>query len=143
MKNTARLSLETVDEGLRFGADVDGHRYVLDSGAGAVAASPMQALLGALGGCTAMDVISILRKMRQQVKAYEVLLEGERAEEHPRVFTSIEIVHRVTGVDLNPAMIARAIELSEARYCSVHAMLAPAVKMTSRYEIVPAVAARR
>lgn len=138
MKNSARLSLETVDEGLRFGVDVDGHPQVLDSGAGAVAASPMQSLLASLGGCTAMDVISILRKMRQKVTAYEVVLDGERAEEHPRVFTSIEIVHRFTGIDLNPAMIERAIELSETRYCSVHAMLAPSVKMTSRYEIVPA-----
>jgi len=138
MKNTARLSLETVDEGLRFGVEADGHRYVLDSGKGAVTASPMQALLGALGGCTAMDVISILRKMRQKVTAYEVVLHGDRAEEHPRVFTRIEILHRVTGVDLNPAMIERAIELSETRYCSVHAMLAPSVPMTSRYEILPA-----
>ncbi len=138
MRHMARLNLETIQEGLRFGADVDGRTMRLDSGAGAVAASPMQAVLAALGGCTGMDVISVLRKMRQNVTSYEVLLHAERADEHPKVFTAIEIVHRITGVDLNPALIERAIELSETRYCSVHAMLAPAVKLTSRYELLPA-----
>jgi putative redox protein len=138
MKNTARLNLQTVDQGLRFGAEVAGLRFPLDSGAGAIAPSPMQSVLAAVGGCTGMDVISILRKMRQQVTAYELVVNAERAEEHPRVFTAIEILHRITGVDLNPSMVERAIELSETRYCSVHAMLTPHVLMSSRYEIVPA-----
>jgi len=140
MKNTAHLSLESVDQGLRFGVEIAGHRFPLDSGDGAVAASPMQALLGALGACAAMDVISILRKMRMKVTAYELVVEGERSEEHPRVFTSIEVLHRITGVELNPTLIEHAIELSETRYCSVHAMLVPTVRITSRYEIVPAAA---
>jgi putative redox protein len=139
MKNTAHLNLETVSgEGMRFSVDTSSKSFLLDTGEGSVAPSPMQAVLAAVGGCTGMDVIGILRKMRQNVTGYELVVEAERSEEHPKVFTSIEVVHRVTGVDLNPAMIERAIELSDTRYCSVHAMLAPSVRMTSRYEIVPA-----
>jgi putative redox protein len=138
MKNTARLNLQTVDQGLRFDAEVAGLRFPLDSGQGAIAPSPMQAVLAAVGGCTGMDVISILRKMRQKVMAYELVVNAERADEHPRVFTEIEIVHRITGVDLSPSMIERAIQLSETQYCSVHAMLAPSVRLSSRYELVPA-----
>lgn len=138
MRNQAHLKLVTVEgDGLRFEATAGAQTFLLDSGAGAVAPSPVQAVLAAVGGCGGMDVIGMLRKMRQRVTGYEIELIAERAEEHPRVFTAIEIVHRVYGDDLNAASVERAIELSETKYCSVHAMLAPAVKLTSRYEILP------
>jgi putative redox protein len=102
------------------------------------AASPVQMVLAALGGCSAIDVLQILRKKRQDVLGYEVLVHGERRAEHPRIFTTIEIVHRVRGRDLRPTAIADAIRLSDTTYCSVHAMLEGRAKITSRFEIVPA-----
>ena len=136
---TARLTLETVEgTGLRFAARADDFALRTDSGPGAAAASPVQLLLVALGGCTAMDVISILRKKRQQVTGYEVEVLGERRmSEHPRLYTRIEIVHRVRGRDVSPAAVEEAIRLSDTRYCAVHAMLEHGVPITSRFEVVP------
>jgi putative redox protein len=84
-----------------------------------------------------MDVIGILRKKRQDVTGYEVLLTGERRDEHPRAFTRIEIVHRVRGRNLSGAAIEEAMRLSDTKYCSVYATLAPSVELVTRYEIVP------
>ena len=133
----ADLQLETVEgAGLRFAVRAGEHSLLLDSGAEAEGPSPMQAVLAALGGCTAMDVISILRKKRQAVTGYEVAVLGERrTDQHPKVFTRIEVVHRVRGHGINPAAVADAIQLSDAKYCSVHAMLGAAVAITSRFEI--------
>ena len=134
----ARLTLESLDEGLRFrGEDDKGRSILLDSGEGAIAPSPVVALLLALGGCSGMDVIGILRKKRQRVTSYAIELVGQRREEHPRSFTAIEVVHRLTGEGLDPQAIADAIELSDTKYCSVHATLVPGVTVTSRFVIAP------
>jgi putative redox protein len=85
--------------------------------------TPMEALLVALAGCTGMDVISLLRKMRQNVTRYEVRVSGIQADEHPRIYTSVEVEHVVTGVRLEPAKVERAVELSATRYCPVSATL--------------------
>lgn len=136
MSDAARLTLTTVEgEGLRFAVHTGRFMMTLDSGREAMAASPVQAVLAALGGCSGMDVISILRKKRQQVTGYAVELTGERAAEHPRVYTRIEILHRVTGHGVSPAAVADAIRLSDTKYCSVHAMLAASVEIVSRFEI--------
>lgn len=92
-------------------------------------------LLVALGGCSGMDVVSILRKKRQDIVAYEVVVSGERRTEHPRAFTRIEVLHRVKGRGLSAKAIEDAIELSDSKYCSVHASLDPAIEIVSRYEI--------
>ncbi|NOT33939.1 MAG: hypothetical protein HOP12_07190 [Candidatus Eisenbacteria bacterium] len=113
-----------------------GGRFVMESGAGHTHATPVEALIAALGGCTGMDVISVMRKKRQDVVSYELHVEGERRDEHPRIFTSLEVVHRFRGRDLDAAAIAHAIELSATKYCTVHAMLATAgLSITSRFEI--------
>ena len=134
---TAAVTLDDVaGDGLRFVARIGAVRVVLDNGPDAQGPTPMDALLGVLGACTAMDVISILRKKRQAVTGYEVLVSGERRMgEHPRVYTRIEIVHRVRGRGVSPAAVEEAVRLSDTRYCPVHAMLEPAVTITSRYEI--------
>lgn len=133
----ARLDLETVEgDGLRFRASNDlGRTILLDSGQDAVAPNPTEVLLAALGGCSGMDVIAILRKKRQHVTAYTIELNGQRRDEHPRAYTAIELVHRFTGMDLSAAAIEEAIRLSDTKYCSVHATLAPGVVVTSRFEI--------
>jgi len=136
--NTARLKLETVEQGLRFRAMAgSGQETVTDSGPGLTAPSPIEMLLVALGGCIAMDVISILRKQRQVVHSYEVLLEGQRRDDHPRAFTRIEIVHRLSGSDLKVNCIEHAIDLSATKYCSVHATLSKDLEIVNRHEIVP------
>lgn len=99
------------------------------------APSPMELVLIALGGCTGADVVSILEKKRQHVTAYEIEVRGTRRDEHPRIYTSIEVIHRVRGDSIDERAVARAIELSETKYCSVSAMLAASAKITTRYEI--------
>ena len=134
---TAQLQLLSVDgAGLRFEATNNrGQKLVLDSGAGAIAFDPMQAIAAALGACTAMDVISILRKKRQHVTAYAIDVDGDRREEHPRAYTSVEIVHRLRGQSLDPNAVDEAIRLSATRYCSVAASLGPAVPIHHRFEL--------
>lgn len=99
------------------------------------APSPMELVLIALGGCTGADVISILEKKRQSLSAYEVEVRGTRRDEHPRIYTDIEVIHHIRGARVDERAVARAIELSEMKYCSVSAMLASAAKITMRYEI--------
>ncbi len=139
MSTKAQLKLETLDQdGLRFlGQSGSGRETRLDSGPHGVAPNPVETLLLALGGCEGMDVISILRKKRQQVTGYEIELNGRRRPEHPRAFTHIEILHRLRGKNLNAHAIEDAIRLSETKYCSVHASLAKEIVIMNRYEIVP------
>jgi putative redox protein len=140
MTSTAGVVLQTVEgNGLVFQARVgSGGVFLMDSAERPQGPSPVEALLSALGACAGMDVISILRKKRQIVLGYEVVLTGERQAEHPHRFTRIEVVHRVRGRDLSSTAIEEAIRLSDTKYCSVHASLAPTVEIVSRYEIIPA-----
>jgi putative redox protein len=97
---------------------------------------PLQLLLMGLAGCTAMDVVSILRKKRQVFTGLQVSAAAERAEEHPRVYTQIHLEYVVTGEGVDPKAVERAIELSETRYCPAIAMLGQAVEITNSYRIV-------
>jgi putative redox protein len=96
---------------------------------------PMELIAVGLVGCTAMDVISILRKKRQQITDFEAHVHADRALDHPRVFTTIHINYKVTGHDVDEAAVKRAIQLSEDKYCPGQAMLRKAVEITSSYEI--------
>ena len=139
MSSRARLDLDTVSDGLRFRvAAGSGQHTVVDSGPGMVAPSPIELLLISLASCHAMDVISILRKKRQQVTAYHVEAEGERRAEHPRAFTRITMTHRVTGHGVSLAALQDAVQISETKYCSVHHSLSPAIEMISRCEVIEA-----
>lgn len=95
---------------------------------------PVELMLHALATCTGMDVLSILQKKRQPIEGLEVIVEGKRAEEHPRVYTDIEIFYYVRG-NLSPTAVARAIELSVNKYCPVTAMLRPTANITTRFEV--------
>lgn len=100
-----------------------------------IAPTPMELLLISLGGCTGADVVGILEKKRQRMTHYEIEVRGVRRDEHPRIYTDIEVVHRFRGHQLDPKAVAHAIELSETKYCSVSAMLAASAKITVRFEI--------
>src|SRR6266567_904157 len=135
---TATVKLET---GMRFDAEAgSGHYVILDAaehGGGQNAGfRPMELLLVGLGGCTGMDVISILRKKRQQVTAYAVHVVAVRAEDHPMVFVEINVVHIVTGHQIQPEAVARAIQLSEERYCGAGAMLGKVAHLRHTFHIV-------
>ena len=130
----------TLVDGLHFIArSGSGHTTHLDSpnqvSAAAKGPSPVELVLEAVGGCGAMDVISILRKMRQDVTTYEIDVVGDRADTHPKVYRRIEVLHRFTGTGISEANVRRTITLSISRYCPVYAMLAPTVEIQERYEI--------
>ncbi|RME07006.1 MAG: OsmC family peroxiredoxin [Anaerolineae bacterium] len=99
---------------------------------------PMELMAISLAGCTAMDVISILRKKRQEVTAYEVRVHAEQAEEHPRVFTRAVIEYHVTGRAVDEAAVVRSIELSAVRYCPAQGMLAKVMPIALHYFIYEA-----
>jgi len=131
----AKLTYEGGASGLRFAVETKNVKWKMDSGTGALDPSPVQALLAAAGACSAMDVISILKKKRLAVTRYEVEVEGDRRADHPRAFTHIRIVHRLRGTGLSERAVEEAIRLSEDKYCTVIASLRPTVTVTSRYEI--------
>jgi putative redox protein len=101
------------------------------------APGPMELLLVALGTCTAVDVISILKKKRQKLESLEIDVSGERAKEPPTVWTKLELVYKLHG-QLEDKAVRDAITLSQEKYCSVAAMLRKAAPITFRYEIHPA-----
>jgi putative redox protein len=100
--------------------------------------SPMSLMLTSLGGCTAMDVISILRKKKQDVTAFEVQVEGVRADEHPKVWTEIWVKFIVTGHNVDQKAVDRAIELSRDKYCGAAATLRHTATMHYSSEIIEA-----
>lgn len=101
------------------------------------AAGPKETLLAALAGCTGMDVASILRKKRQGAAGYEIVVSGESADEHPKVFTTITVEHRVSGA-VEAEALRRSIELSATRYCPVNAMLSASATITHSYRLMGA-----
>ncbi len=123
--------------GLRFtGMSGSGHQIVMDNKEGDQGARPMELVLVGQAGCTAMDVMSILQKKRQEVTAYQVSVTSEEHEGNPSYFTRADIVHEVEGPALDEASVRRAIELSATKYCSVAAMLAAGtVELHHRYRI--------
>jgi putative redox protein len=124
---------------MRFeGRDARGAIASLDAappGGEGAALTPMEFLLAGLGGCTAMDVISILRKKRQEVTDYRLEIAGTRAVDHPRAYTDITIRHTVSGHDIAEEAVRHAIELSDEKYCSVHAMLSKAARISTTFEV--------
>ena len=100
------------------------------------AATPMELLLIALGSCTGVDVISILKKNRQRVTDYRIEVSGVRREEFPRSYTRLSVKHIVRGRGLSEPAVARAIELSDQKYCSVAATLRGSAEIVTSYEIV-------
>lgn len=115
-----------------------GHYLLLDDADGATGPKPIELIAVGMAGCTAFDVITVLRQKRhQRVTGYEVRVEADQAERPPQVFTAVRVHHVVTGHDIDPAAVEEAIRLSESKYCSVEAMLRHSATFTTTYEIIP------
>ena len=127
-------------DGLRFvGTDRAGYTVHMDATAtegGGTAPTPMELLLISLAGCSAMDVIAILRKKRQPIEHLEVRVHGRRRDEHPTVFTAIDLEYIIHGADVDPVAVGRAIDLSRDRYCPIWAMLGTSVAITAEFRIM-------
>lgn len=127
-------------EGLTFlGESSSGHQVAMDGNVGEKAPSPMEMVLMAAGGCSAVDVVSILQKARQSVRDCEVRLTSARREEPPRVFTTINLHFIISGQSLSDSTVARAVELAVQKYCPVAQMLAHSGLVTHSYEIIGAI----
>ena len=135
---TARV--KWVDEFQFVGESGSGHAIVIDASpeAGKIRTgmTPMEMLLVGAGGCSGMDVISVLRKKRQEVTNLEVKVSGEKAESYPQRFISIQLEYIVTGKNIVEDAVKKAIELSMVKYCSVKATLEGSAKITYKYKIV-------
>jgi len=125
------------------GTDAAGHSVVMDAkpeykGEGS-GFRPMELVLQGLAGCTGMDVISILEKKRQDVRAMEIVVTGtQRLDEFPKIYTRMDVEYVVTGFGVKPEAVARAIELSETKYCTVAGMLGEQVEVHTSYRVVEA-----
>ncbi|SMG15161.1 OsmC family protein [Cedecea sp. NFIX57] len=126
-------------EGMTFlGESASGHQILMDGNSGDKAPSPMEMLLMAAGGCSSIDVVSILQKGRHEVTDCEVKLTSERREEAPRLFTHIHLHFVVSGKELKESAVARAVELTAEKYCSVTLMLEKAAEISHSYELIEA-----
>jgi putative redox protein len=131
----------TLVDSMQFVGTADsGHAVVMDAhasvGGNNTGSRPMELLLMAFGGCSGMDVISILRKKKQDVNKLEINVEGEQAGDYPKMYISLHIEYVVTGKDISEDAVKRAIELSLGKYCSVGATLGKAAKITHSYKII-------
>jgi putative redox protein len=123
--------------GMAFHAEPSsGHSMDFDDRQSNTGASPVETVLSALGSCSAMDVVGILAKKRQDMTAYRILVTGLQRDEYPQVYTEVTITHEVDGNGISEAAVRRAIELSALKYCPVNAMLsAGATTVHHRYRI--------
>jgi len=134
------ISVNWVDGMLMVGKSHSGHSITMDGppeiGGENLGVRPMEMLLLGVAGCTMIDVVTTLKKMRQDLTNCETKLSAERADEHPKVFTDIHIQFIVKGQDLDPKKVEKAITLSAEKYCSASIMLGETVSITHDFEIV-------
>ena len=123
--------------GFFIGISPGGHSLIMETdGVRASAATPVGLLLIAVGGCTGVDVVEILRKKREQVTDYRIEVRGERRETFPRSFKKIQLHHIIRGPNVTEKSVKQAIELSDSKYCSVAAALRPTAEISMTFEVV-------
>lgn len=136
---TPKALVQLAAPDLFVGISQSNHAIAIETNTGRSSApSPMELLLLALGSCTGVDVVSVLKKKRMLVTDYRVELTGQRRDEHPRAYTRINVHHIVTGRNVSERSVAQAIELSEKKYCSVAATFRPTVEIVSSFQIIEA-----
>ena len=138
MANTAKVTW--VEDALFVAEAGSGHTFTMDGSADVggrnLGARPMEVMLMGMGGCTAIDVVSMLKKQRQDILGVEVSLVGERATEHPMVYSEVKVVYTVRGRKLSRPLVERAVSLSDEKYCSATAMFKKTAKVTHEVVLV-------
>ena len=133
-------TIKWVDNMLMLGESASGHALVMDGpetlGGKNLGARPMEMLLIGMGGCALVDVVSILKKMHQQITHCQAKISAKRAKEQPRVFTDIHIKFIIKGISLNSQKVTRAINLSITKYCSASIMLGKTANITHDFNII-------
>jgi len=131
-----KAEVKWVGEELFIGTSESGHSLVLDANAGALAPSPLENVLISLGGCSSVDVVSILEKTRQTIAGCKVEISATRVDSVPKLFSDIHLHFVITGVDVEEKHVKKAIDLSADKYCSVALMLNKSVNITHDYKII-------
>lgn len=131
-----QANVKWVGEETFLGTSESGHTIVLDANGGKLAPSPLENVLISLGGCSSVDVVSILAKTKQKVSGCEVQIDGTRVDTVPKLFSKIHLHFVITGTDVQAKHVERAVNLSADKYCSVALMLNKAVEITHDFEIV-------
>jgi putative redox protein len=122
-----------------FASSISGHEIIVEKEspeAEGIGSSPKKLMLLALGGCTGIDVVTTLKKMRVELKDLNITVEGELTEEIPRYYKMMHVIYEFTGKDLSPEILKKAVELSEEKYCGVRALYVKAIKVTSEIRII-------
>lgn len=126
--------------GLAFEADVNGHKVLMDApeqGGGTNSGpGPKKLMLVALSGCTGMDVVSILQKMRVQIESVQVEVQGDVTDEHPKHYDKMHVIYSFKGKDLDPEKLEKAVQMSESTYCGVRAVYSKVMEVTSEIRIL-------
>ena len=134
------VKVRWIDDMMMVGESGSGHAVVMDGppdvGGKNMGVRPMEMLLIGMAGCATVDVVSTLKKMRENIEDCYAEVSAERAEDHPKVFTKIHIHFVVKGTNINPTKIEKAINLSTGKYCSASIMLAKTAQLTHDFEIV-------
>lgn len=142
MEPTTHATIHYGGNDFFVGIAPSGNAIAIDTnGQRKAAPGPLELLLVSLGGCTATDVISVLKKKREKVTDYRVEVRGERREEHPRSYRRIEVKHIVTGHNVSASAVEKAVHLSTDKYCSVAATLRPTAEIVSTWEVLEAASA--
>jgi len=138
MKETEVVSTKWL-ENMSFESEINGHKMIIDAkeevGGQDRGPRPKPLMLAALGGCTSMDIVSILKKMRIELKSLNVIVEGELSEEHPKRFEKMHVIYEVEGENLPMDKIEKAVSLSEDKYCGVSAVYKEVIEITSEIRI--------
>jgi putative redox protein len=135
--NVSNATVVYAGDELFIGTSPSGHSQVIDTKSNRHSApTPMEMLLVSVGGCTAVDVISILHKKRQRVIHYRVEISGTRKDDHPRAFIKFHVHHIVHGHNVSEKAVADAIKLSDEKYCSVAATVRPTAEITTSFEVI-------
>lgn len=131
-----KAEVKWIGDELFMGTSESGHTVVMDANAGNIAPSPLENVLLSLGGCSSVDVVSILEKARQNISGCKVEISGTRVDSVPKLFSDIHLHFVIEGVNVAEKHVERAVSLSADKYCSVALMLAAKVNITHDFEII-------
>jgi putative redox protein len=129
-------NVKWIGDELFLGTSESGHTIILDANGGSLAPSPLENVLISLGGCSSVDVVSILQKARQNITGCQVEIKGTRVDSVPKLFSEIHLHFIITGKDINEKHVKRSVSLSADKYCSVALMLNSKVKISHDFEII-------